>query len=165
MDAAEPSTNGISASNLYRLSSFFEDESYAQIARTTVLAFEAELLQHPFLFSSMLESVVVGRLGMTGVVITGEDGEVEAALRKIRGEVGVTRTVVRLGGQVGRWEWLRGRNGLLGSMDVGRRGVWVCEEGACREESGVYLDEGTEVGRAAAGDVAEGADEMAKVEP
>lgn len=139
MDAAEPSTNGIAAQNLYRLSSLLEDESYAALARSTLLAFESEILQHPFLFASLLPCVVWGRLGGQGVVVTGDDdgdgeGRVSTALRKMRGEVGVSRTVVRLGGREARSEWLRGRNPLLRSMDPDRKGVWVCEGGTCREE-------------------------------
>jgi len=64
----------------------------------------------------------------------GEKGRVSEALRKMRKEVGVTRTLVRLGGREARSEWLKGRNELLRSMDPHRKGVWVCEGGSCREE-------------------------------
>lgn len=146
MDAAEPSTNGITAQNLYRLSALLEDASYAELARSTLMAFESEILQHPFVFSSMLPCIVWERLGGRAVVVTGHDDDdddggeggkgrvVSEALRKMRREVGVTRTVVRLGGREARSEWLRGRNELLRSMDPHRKGVWVCEGGACREE-------------------------------
>lgn len=64
----------------------------------------------------------------------GQKGRVSEALRKMRGEVGVLRTVVRIGGREARSEWLKGRNPLLRNMDPRRKGVWVCEGGACREE-------------------------------
>lgn len=134
MDNAEPSTNGISASNLNRLSSLLNDDSYTTLAKSTVQAFEAEMMQHPFLFVTLLDSVVVGRLGVKGIVITGEGPEVEDAIRKIRtgAEGNRFRTVVRLGGG-SKGEWIWKRNSLLQGMKLDRRGVMVCEGGVCKE--------------------------------
>ncbi|MCJ1391482.1 hypothetical protein MMC18_004346 [Xylographa bjoerkii] len=153
MDAAEPSANNISAMNLHRLSSLLDDDSYARAARDTVQAFEAEVEQWPFTFPGMLGSVVLGRLGLSGVVIAGgersekderggrakgETGEQEPSttekevLRKLRSELRPARTVVRLRGQEGGW--LRERNALLRAMPGGAEvRVLVCEWGACRE--------------------------------
>ena len=128
MDAAEPSPNGVSAHNLHRLASMLDDSEYALLARTTVAAFEAEIEQYPHNFTGMLSSVVDARLGMKGVVITGEVGE--EVEKKVRGGVGVGRTVVRVGKGDG---WLRGRSRLLGEMDVERDVVMVCEGGVCKE--------------------------------
>ncbi|QDS77033.1 hypothetical protein FKW77_006599 [Venturia effusa] len=150
MDNAEPSTNGVSASNLHRLSSLLNDESYATLAKSTVQAFEAELMQHPFLFVTLLDSVVMGRLGVKGIVVTGEGSEVEEAIRKIRtgAEGNRFRTVVRLGGGGSRHEWLVKRNSLLQSMKLDKPGVMVCEAGVCKETLGVE-----EVDRALLGQV------------
>jgi uncharacterized protein YyaL (SSP411 family) len=137
MDNAEPSTNGTSSRNLHRLSSILDDADYATYARRTVLAFEAEIMQHPFLFASMMDAVVIERLGTKGVVITGEGDEVEGAVRRCREVVAPATTVVRLGGSAAKSEWLRERNGLLASMDETKQGVQVCERGACREVLGV----------------------------
>ena len=71
MDSAEPSGNNISARNLYRLGSMLEDETYLKAGKDTVEAFEAEILQFPFCFAGMLDSVVYGRLGMRGIVVMG----------------------------------------------------------------------------------------------
>ena len=139
MDAAEPSSNGISASNLYRLASMLEDEDYRRHARATVQAFEAEVEQFPWCFVSMLSSVVVGRLGCKGVVVTGLRGEASPkkgteaveVLKKLRREVGVGRTIVGLGTSTG--SWLRDRNPLFKDLDVAKDGVMVCENGVCRE--------------------------------
>ena len=84
MDGAEPSTNGVAASNLWRLGSVLEDESYTKLARKTCEAFGTEMTQHPFLFSSMMSSVVAGRLGMKNVVICGDTREVKDAIAKSR---------------------------------------------------------------------------------
>ncbi|PFH59810.1 hypothetical protein XA68_11858 [Ophiocordyceps unilateralis] len=60
MDTSLPSTNAVSASNLFRLGT----DRYSALARGTVNAFEAEILQHPWLFPGLLASVVTARLGM-----------------------------------------------------------------------------------------------------
>ncbi|KAI9855692.1 MAG: hypothetical protein M1830_006450 [Pleopsidium flavum] len=134
MDAAEPSTNGISVSNLYRLASFLDDESYADLARGTLGAFESEVLQHPFLFASLLPGVVVKKLGMRIIIITGQGKDIDKALGRMRAEVAPTRTVLRLGRDA-RSEWLTKRNKLVANMNAEKPGVWVCEGGTCREES------------------------------
>ncbi|KAI9716908.1 MAG: hypothetical protein M1812_005057 [Candelaria pacifica] len=85
MDSAEPSTNGISAQNLFRLSSLLSDSEYTTLAKKTVMAFEAEVMQHPFLFSSLLQGVVCGNVGMTGVVVIGEGRGVEETIEGLRG--------------------------------------------------------------------------------
>ncbi|UNI13762.1 hypothetical protein JDV02_000474 [Purpureocillium takamizusanense] len=63
MDTSLPSTNAIAASNLFRLGSLLDDERYSALARGTVNAFEAEILQHPWLFPGLLAGVVSARLG------------------------------------------------------------------------------------------------------
>ncbi|MCJ1407875.1 hypothetical protein MMC19_001946 [Ptychographa xylographoides] len=132
MDNAEPSSNNISARNLYRLSSILEDPSYARLAEETVQAFEAEVEQWPFCFAGMLGSVVLGQLGVSGIVVTGEGDAVKGILRRIRRQLGPGRTVVWL--RSGESGWLRERNHLLGEMKVdGEVKVFVCERGVCRE--------------------------------
>lgn len=138
MDNAEPSPNGISAQNLYRLSSIFNDDSYAEYARNTCRAFEPELMQHPFLFTSMLPAVVVSALGIKSVVITGEGKKVDDAVKKIRGRIRFMETLVRLLPDTDGW--LRNRNALLAEMKADKPSVMVCEGGTCREELDVNLD-------------------------
>ena len=129
MDSAEPSSNNISASNLHRLASMLDDEGYARHARETVAAFEAEIEQFPWTFTGLLGSVVRTRLGCKGVIITGD--EKKEVTQKLRGSIGVGRTVSRLGG--GKSEWLKKRNALVGALDGLRDGVFVCEGRACKE--------------------------------
>lgn len=64
MDTSLPSTNGVSVSNLFRLGELLADEKFTGLARETINAFEAEMLQHPWLFPGLLGGVVVARLGL-----------------------------------------------------------------------------------------------------
>lgn len=64
MDTSLPSTNAVSVSNLFRLGSDLDDENYSALAQETVSAFEAEILQHPWLFPGLLLGVVSARLGV-----------------------------------------------------------------------------------------------------
>ncbi|KAF2811716.1 uncharacterized protein BDZ99DRAFT_461711, partial [Mytilinidion resinicola] len=138
MDSAEPSTNGISAQNLDRLALLLDDDTYSTRARQTCDAFEAEVMQHPFLFASLLDSVVVGRLGLKSVALTGEGERVEKWLQSWREKAG--GVVSRVGGGA-RSEWLRKRNKLVGSLDVKKESVMVCEGGRCTEELGTGMGE------------------------
>ena len=129
MDSAEPSSNNISASNLHRLASMLDDEEYAQHARETVAAFEAEIEQFPFTFTGMLGSVVKSKLGCKSIVLTGQ-GNKEVMLA-LRARIGPARTVTRLGD--GKGEWLKRRNTLVGALDATKEGVSVCEGRSCKE--------------------------------
>lgn len=62
----------------------------------------------------------------------------ERVLRKLRDKVNVSRTIIAVGRDDGRWggEWLRGRNELVGNLDLKNGGVWVCEKGACKVVGG-----------------------------
>lgn len=68
MDTSLPSVNAVAASNLFRLGALLDDETYSALARGTVNAFEAEMLQHPWLFPGLLGAVVTARLGFSGPV-------------------------------------------------------------------------------------------------
>lgn len=133
MDNAEPSTNGVSASNLYRLGALFEDEDYTKRAKETCEAFEAEIMQHPFLFPSLLNNVVALRLGMKGIVASGSGENVDKAIKKARSMVSTNTTIARLGAGV-RGEWLSKRNALFKSLDATAPRVQICEGGVCKEE-------------------------------
>lgn len=142
MDTSEPSTNGTSASNLYRLSSLLNDSSYAEKAKQTIAGFESETLQYPWLFASFMPSIVASQLGVRGVVVAGkgnegeEVGKVKEFEKSPRGGLG---TFARLKGEGG---WLRERNELLRTFGVdGKTRVMVCEGGVCKEEG--VLGEGT----------------------
>ena len=65
VDTSQPSTNGVSVSNLFRLANLLDnkEETYTYLARETISAFEMEILQHPWLFPTLLLGVVTARLG------------------------------------------------------------------------------------------------------
>jgi hypothetical protein len=63
MDTAQPSTNAISTSNLFRLGFVLGDANYVKVAHETISAFEVEALQYPWLFIGLLSGVVTARLG------------------------------------------------------------------------------------------------------
>ncbi|KAM0251755.1 hypothetical protein ACHAP5_001416 [Fusarium lateritium] len=63
MDTSLPSTNAVSATNLFRLASLLPDSDFAAKARQTINAFEVEVVQHPWLFPGLLGGVVTARLG------------------------------------------------------------------------------------------------------
>ncbi|PHH59172.1 hypothetical protein CDD81_3674 [Ophiocordyceps australis] len=69
IDTALPATNAVSAQNLFRLAALLDTDAdtsahYDALARATVDAFEAEILQHPWLFPGLLGGIVVARLGL-----------------------------------------------------------------------------------------------------
>ncbi len=61
MDTSQPSANGTSVSDLFRLGEMLGDDTYEYLARETIHAFEVETLQHPWLFPSLLSGVVTAR--------------------------------------------------------------------------------------------------------
>ena len=63
MDTSLPSTNAVSISNFFRLGKLLNNERYSLLANQTLDAFEAEVLQHPWLFPGILAGVVTARLG------------------------------------------------------------------------------------------------------
>ncbi|OAA60248.1 DUF255 domain containing protein [Niveomyces insectorum RCEF 264] len=63
MDTTLPATNGVAASNLFRLGSLLGDAAYAHLARETIHAFEVEMAQHAWLFPSLLAQLVTAHLG------------------------------------------------------------------------------------------------------
>ncbi|KAF1832004.1 hypothetical protein BDW02DRAFT_571491 [Decorospora gaudefroyi] len=131
MDNAEPGTNGVSAQNLDRLGALLDDQEYVNKARETASAFEAEIMQHPFLFPTMMDVVVAGKLGMQHTVITGQGPKVDEWLKRFRLRPAVLGTLSRLGPGMGAW--LQRRNELVRSMDPEREGVMVCANGSCRD--------------------------------
>ena len=126
-DNVLPSPNGIIASNLLLLSSYLEEPSFKIMAKRTIDAFAIEIIQHPFLFVSMLSAIVLEAVGVKGIVVVG--GEAAHTLG------GFGRTVVGLQDEEGE-RWLRDRNPLLHGLRLrdGKQGrVMICEAGTCRE--------------------------------
>ncbi len=126
-DNALPSPNGIIASNLLLLSSYLDEPRYKKLAKQTIDAFATEIIQHPFLYVTMLSAIVLEAVGVTSVVAIGD-----ATVHQLRG---FGRTVIRID-ESQRRGWLMGRNQVLKGLNLGRgerSRVMICEAGTCRE--------------------------------
>ncbi|KAH7377010.1 spermatogenesis-associated protein [Plectosphaerella cucumerina] len=105
MDTALPATNAMAVSNLFRLGAALNNETYVAMGRETINAFEAEILQYPWLFPGLLSGVVSARLGgKTWLIVkdpSGNDGEIpRKLLAKLYGEArGGLRTLVIVSGE------------------------------------------------------------------
>lgn len=140
LDSQEPSTNGTSANNLFRLATILGDPKLEKYAHLTCSAFSTELLQHPFLFSSLMPSIVASNLGMRSVVLAGspEDPTIAMHLRKLRTKLLTNTTLVQLDpAKKESFEWLLNRNTLykellmMATKEGGKPVVQVCEGAKC----------------------------------
>lgn len=123
MDTAQPSTNAVSTSNLFRLGFVLGDTSYVKIAHETISAFEVEALQYPWLFIGLLSGVVTARLG--GIVwlsAAGDEAKKEERRRRFYElpRAGLRSWVfLRKGGEKEK-SWLFGkRNQALAGLEEG----------------------------------------------
>ncbi|ANB15838.1 hypothetical protein AWJ20_3482 [Sugiyamaella lignohabitans] len=93
-DSAEPSPNGVSASNLQRLSSILGNVEYESKAFEVIKCYGQDLSAQPFGYTSMVGPVITAlESGMRSIVIVGEDNnlnghssQVEAILYKLHVE-------------------------------------------------------------------------------
>lgn len=84
MDTSLPATNAMAVSNLFRLGVALNNEAYTAMGRETINAFEAEILQYPWLFPGLLSGVVGARLGgKIWVVIMDPEGNDDEIARKV----------------------------------------------------------------------------------
>jgi hypothetical protein len=119
MDTSLPSTNGVSASNLFRLGIQFADSRYVALARETVNAFEIEAWHHPWLFPGLMPGIVALRLrGESWILMS--SSEEEGSGPKANGD----------GGGVSEDQLLRAlytapRGGVRGVVRVGGKDDWV----------------------------------------
>lgn len=144
MDSQEPSINGISANNLRRLATLLGDDEYQKRALATTSAFSAEILQHPFLFISMMPSIVTDNLGARSILMAGNplDPAIEKQLSKVRSE-GLHSDVDVIFVNMEKWEendeglrWLAERNPTVKAAAEyvrkhGKAFVEVCAAGRC----------------------------------
>lgn len=154
MDTSEPSTNGTSACNLFRLSSYLADDisdddpnakgarRYVERARETIAAFEAEILQYPWGFGSFMPALVASRLGIKGTIVLEGDSSTEpeahlaSTYKKAPSQRGGLNTTIKISPKSG--SWLRDHNPLLKDVTFPKAGappkILICENGVCREE-------------------------------
>ncbi|CAZ83849.1 unnamed protein product, partial [Tuber melanosporum] len=140
LDSQEPSTNGVSANNLFRLGTLLGDPKLEEYAQQTCSAFSTELLQHPFLFSSLMPAIVASNLGMRSVVLAGDpkDPTIEKHLKRLRSKLLTNTTLVQLDPARGdSLDWLLSRNKLhkellnVAAKGSGKPVVQVCEGTKC----------------------------------
>jgi len=131
MDNAEPSTNGVSAGNLCRLGSMLNSQRYEKLAKRTVKAFEVEMSQHPGLFTGLLGSVIMSRMGVRGIMVSGNSKSAEDAVKALRTTVRPGSTIIRIGGGA-KDDWLRSQNELVRDVDGERDMVQLCEGTQCK---------------------------------
>ncbi|KAL1865912.1 hypothetical protein Daus18300_007024 [Diaporthe australafricana] len=123
MDTAQPSTNAVSTSNLFRLGFVLGDTSYVKIAHETISAFEVEALQYPWLFIGLLSGVVTARLG--GIVwlsAAGDEAKKEERRRRFYElpRAGLRSWVFSRKGGEKEKSWLFGkRNQALAGLEEG----------------------------------------------
>ncbi|KAK0655082.1 hypothetical protein B0T16DRAFT_396136 [Cercophora newfieldiana] len=75
MDKHQPSTNAVCVSNLFRLGTLLANAQYISLAKATIAAFEAEILQHPWMYANLLTGVVAAKLGVREVKVAAGDEE------------------------------------------------------------------------------------------
>lgn len=131
MDNAEPSTNGVSASNLFRLGFLLDSSEYISLAHETVKSFDVEMSQHPSLFTGLLGGVVMSRLGVRGLLVSGSGAEIEQLVNDLRRTVRPGTVVLRIGGD-SEAGYLKQRNSLLKDLDPDKNMVQLCEGTSCK---------------------------------
>jgi len=148
LDSQEPSTNGTSTINLHRLATILSSPppsspSFLTYATQTCDAFSPEILQHPFLFCSLLPAIVASNLGIRSVVLAGdpEDPELKKQRSRLRGKLLTNTTIVQVDPKKVKSgdedvRWLLGRNEVLGEVlnrveKKGKGMVQICEGNRC----------------------------------
>lgn len=150
LDSQEPSTNGISAANLFRLSSLLEDADYARYGHRVCSAFSVEMMEHPALIVSLLDSVVADNLGVRSIIIASrekDDSKVNEYLKKISLRLLTNYTIAVVdcgildGDGAGRWlveRNMRIKNILKELKEKRKGGGTVVMERVWRGEGGSF---------------------------
>lgn len=99
-DSAEPSSNGVSTDNLFRISGFLSSNVFRQCALDVLDCFGKELTAQPFGYCSMLGSVVAKLAGTTSILVVGNDADnvqmEELLTRLTRDNLATNLTVTRI---------------------------------------------------------------------
>ncbi|KAI8624926.1 spermatogenesis-associated protein [Xylariaceae sp. FL1651] len=82
MDGSQPSVNSVSVSNLFRLGALLNDKRYTYLAKTSVNAFGAEILEYPNLFPGLLCGIIPWRLGGRHWVSVGDSDTAKSLFHK-----------------------------------------------------------------------------------
>ncbi|KAI0440155.1 duf255 domain-containing protein [Xylaria telfairii] len=82
IDGSQPSVNSVSVSNLFRLGALLNDKKYTYLAKASVNAFSAEILEHPNLFPGLLCGIIPWRLGGRHWVSVGDNSIAKSLFHK-----------------------------------------------------------------------------------
>jgi len=138
MDNAEPSTNGVSVTNLLRLGALLplavassisktEKMDFTKLATNTLKTFEVEIDQHPGLMTGILNGLAMGSFGVKSVLITGSGNIVDNALQTLREKIWPDVVVTRLDStNTSSLDWLKSMNPVLKDLDLNKEMVQVC---------------------------------------
>ncbi|EFX01859.1 duf255 domain containing protein [Grosmannia clavigera kw1407] len=147
MDTTLPATNGVAASNLFRLGSLLGDEEYSHLARETIHSFEVEMLQHSWLFPTLLSQIVSARLGglqfaSVAAAPSAADPVVAEYFRRPRAGLCSLLYVapVEANGTDDAMSWLRARNPALAALPTHLGGgSYVLQNGTWRKATLIDL--------------------------
>ncbi|KAI1747257.1 duf255 domain-containing protein [Xylaria castorea] len=116
IDGSQPSVNSVSVSNLFRLGALLNDKKYTYLAKASVNAFSAEILEHPNLFPGLLCGIVPWRLGGRHWVSVGDNDTAKSLFHKApRAALSTLRYHNRLNTD----SWLRRRDPSLRLEETG----------------------------------------------
>ncbi|PKS09562.1 hypothetical protein jhhlp_004179, partial [Lomentospora prolificans] len=140
MDTSLPSINATSASNLFRLGSITGNPNYTLLAKETVNAFEAEILQYPWLFPGLLTGIVNLRLGGLELVVVRQNKQsADLASDSISYDAFFKALYNSPSGGLkalsvinGKDSWILSKNPRLKELVEGKDGIYCLEEGNFR---------------------------------
>ncbi|KAI0551480.1 spermatogenesis-associated protein [Xylaria curta] len=116
IDGSQPSVNSVSVSNLFRLGALLNDQKYNYLAKASVNAFSAEILEHPNLFPGLLCGIIPWRLGGRHWVSVGEDDTAKSLFHKAPR---AALSTLRYHDQQNTDSWLRRRDPSLRLEETG----------------------------------------------
>ncbi|KAI0393772.1 spermatogenesis-associated protein [Xylariaceae sp. FL0594] len=128
IDGSQPSVNSVSVSNLFRLGALLDDQQYTYLAKASINAFGAEMLEHPNLFPGLLCGVVPWRLGGRHWVAVGDKARASSLFHKAPR---AALSTLRYHDPRDTTSWLRKRSPAL---DLDGEGIYI-QDG---KNAGVY---------------------------
>ncbi|KAI0403887.1 duf255 domain-containing protein [Xylaria palmicola] len=116
IDGTQPSVNSVSVSNLFRLGALLNDKKYSYLAKASVNAFSAEILEHPNLFPGLLCGIIPWRLGGRNWISVGNDEKAKTLFHKAPR---AALSTLRYHDPQGNHSWLSVRDPSLKLKDSG----------------------------------------------
>ncbi|CAN6652062.1 hypothetical protein TRVA0_025S01684 [Trichomonascus vanleenenianus] len=143
-DSAEPSPNGVSATNLFRLFSMLGDMKYEIKAQGVLNCYGKDLAAQPFGYLSMMGPVLAELDGMGSLILVGDESKGGSEINElIRSNPMPNITIVQLNPQ--SIEFFKGLEntvyeGLFKQHGDGPLQAFLCKDRACRLFNGDYSE-------------------------